>query len=304
MLFSWLLAWLALVALALLSDMFVSYLWPHWGDRIHSSRNVLFVITAVVTLVVVVPHLRRGFAKAFPRLLPLDPHNNVHILALVMVLSATALLFVPLLVLNNAPFLQYASIGEYAQYHPDMDPRTGAIAGLIWLIPCALVASGYGIKRTFSQSLQRLGVVKPTGRQLLISVLLPVLIVPLFIGIGLLITKLWTVAGWPMTDDTSLERLFGDDMIPTVGILAAIGAGIGEELAIRGLLQPRLGILLSNLFFVALHSFQYHWDGLVAVFLLGLILGLLRRRTNTVVCMIVHGLYDIGVMLLFILTRS
>ena len=80
----------------------------------------------------------------------------------------------------------------------------------------------------------------------------------------------------------------------------AIGAGVGEELAIRGLLQPRLGIIISNLFFTALHAFQYNGDGLLQVFLFGLVMGLVRRRTNTVVCMIIHTLYDVGIILLFI----
>ena len=40
----------------------------------------------------------------------------------------------------------------------------------------------------------------------------------------------------------------------------------------RGVLQPRLGILLSNLLFTAMHAYQYNWDGLLSVFASGLAL--------------------------------
>ncbi len=46
----------------------------------------------------------------------------------------------------------------------------------------------------------------------------------------------------------------------------------------RGVLQPRLGFLLSNVFWVSLHAGQYNWDGLLGVFVTGLLLGLLRKK--------------------------
>jgi hypothetical protein len=61
---------------------------------------------------------------------------------------------------------------------------------------------------------------------------------------------------------------------------------------VRGALQPRLGLLLSNLFFVSLHAFQYGFDALLSVFIVGLVLGIVRARSNTTTSSIVHGLYD------------
>jgi uncharacterized protein len=65
----------------------------------------------------------------------------------------------------------------------------------------------------------------------------------------------------------------------------------------RGLLQPRLGILLPNLAFTAAHAFQYAPDALISVFVTGLILGLIRSRSNTSTAAIVHGSYDFFVIL-------
>jgi len=85
---------------------------------------------------------------------------------------------------------------------------------------------------------------------------------------------------------------------PPGAIVIGVTAGLGEELAVRGVLQPRLGILLSNVFFTSLHALQYNWDGLLSVFLLGLVLGVIRQRTNTTTSAITHGTYDAILVLL------
>ena len=63
-------------------------------------------------------------------------------------------------------------------------------------------------------------------------------------------------------------------------------------------MQPRLGILLSNLLFTALHAWQYNWDGLLSVFLIGLVLGVIRKKTNTTTSAVVHGTYDFTLIML------
>src|SRR4029453_17037116 len=97
--------------------------------------------------------------------------------------------------------------------------------------------------------------------------------------------------GWPQTDENAFGELLKFAMSPIGAAVIGITAGLGEELAVRGVLQPRMGILLSNLFFTALHAFQYNWDALLVVFFVGLVLGLIRKRTNTTTSAIVHGTY-------------
>jgi membrane protease YdiL (CAAX protease family) len=107
-------------------------------------------------------------------------------------------------------------------------------------------------------------------------------------GIG----QLWDLLHWPRTDEKAFEQLFKSMANPIGAIVIAITAGIGEELFTRGILQPRLGIVLSNLFFTALHALQYNWDALLSVFVVGLVLGFVRKKTNTSTSAIVHGTYD------------
>jgi membrane protease YdiL (CAAX protease family) len=88
-------------------------------------------------------------------------------------------------------------------------------------------------------------------------------------------------------------------------VVIGLTAGLGEELGVRGVLQPRLGILMSNLFFTAMHGFQYQLEALISVFLLGLAFGVLRLRTNTTTSAIAHGTFDaIQIMLAVALLKA
>ncbi len=91
-------------------------------------------------------------------------------------------------------------------------------------------------------------------------------------------------------------------LTPLGAVVIGVTAGLGEEVAVRGVLQPRLGLVLSNLFFTALHALQYNFDGLLSVFLAGLVLGWVRRHTNTAVSAVVHGFYDFLLIMLTVLS--
>src|SRR5262249_7551832 len=167
-----------------------------------------------------------------------------------------------------------------------------------------VVAVGYPIARSLPQALDRLGLVRPTRGQLIFAVLAGVGMVVLFIFIDAAIARIWEALGWATTDEQSVEDLFAEDFSLLGAVVIGITAGLGEELAVRGVLQPRLGILLSNLFFTSLHALQYNFDGLLSVFLAGLILGLIRKRTNTTTSAIVHGLYDCILVALSVLAAA
>jgi membrane protease YdiL (CAAX protease family) len=74
-------------------------------------------------------------------------------------------------------------------------------------------------------------------------------------------------------------------------LLLGVSAGVGEELALRGALQPKLGVFLTSLLFALLHV-QYSWFGVGIILVLGLLLGTIRNRTSTTVAILVHALYD------------
>jgi membrane protease YdiL (CAAX protease family) len=49
---------------------------------------------------------------------------------------------------------------------------------------------------------------------------------------------------------------------------------------------------------VSLHAFQYGWDALLIVFVVGVVCGIVRQRSNTSTAAIVHGVYNFTLIML------
>jgi membrane protease YdiL (CAAX protease family) len=98
-------------------------------------------------------------------------------------------------------------------------------------------------------------------------------------------TALWT-------QDGQITKLIAGQLSLGTSLLLGVSAGMGEEITVRGALQPRLGVWLSALVFACGHV-QYSWFGMLTVGLLGALLGAIRARTNTTTVIVVHALYDL-----------
>jgi membrane protease YdiL (CAAX protease family) len=163
---------------------------------------------------------------------------------------------------------------------------------LVWGFPAAFFAVGYPLRRTLREAQDRLGLQRPTVRQLLFSVVMVGALVAVMPFLGHGIEFLWKALGWPITDEEAIKQLFGFTAGPFAAFIASVAAGLGEEVVFRGVLQPRLGILLPALMFTSVHAFQYNFDALVQVFLLGALFGVVRNRTNTTTSALIHFGYD------------
>ena len=243
--------------------------------------------------------------RSLGRLLPIDPGSFVHAIALATVVTLTLINFVPLLVLSTPPLLSTvagaAPDGGLAGGRGSWGMLRDDLYALVWMLPAAVFAVGFGVRRTFRESLLRLGLVRPTLHQVVAGLGLGVGLMIAMHVLGLGIDRLWGSMGWVPTDEESFDKLIAYTISPAGALVTGVTAGLGEELAVRGVLQPRLGILLSNLFFTGLHAMQYNWDALLIVFLLGLTMGLVRRRSNTTTSAIVHGSYDFSVIMVSVL---
>jgi membrane protease YdiL (CAAX protease family) len=231
--------------------------------------------------------LLRPVRRFAARFLPIDPSSFVQAVALAAVVTIGLIGVLPLLVLGGPPVVGLEEAGR---------DRAGQmrdqVYGLLWVLPCAVAAVGYGVSRTFPGALARLGLVRPTGRIVLVGLAAAVALLGVSWAVDTAIGAVWTAAGWPRTDTEAFEKLIAFAFTPLGALVLGVTAGLGEEVAVRGVLQPRMGILMSNLFFVALHGLQYNWDALLSVFIGGLLLGLLRKRTNTTTAAVAHGSYD------------
>lgn len=240
-----------------------------------------------LALLPLAPPVRRLAA----RWLPLDPSSVTQAVGLCTALLLTALPLAALLWLGGRPPLLTLLARLPAEAAGSNRP-IDLIYLLIWMVPASLLLVGFPIRRGLGAALTRLGLVVPTGRQVALGLLVAVGLVGLGLGLDQGLARLFDGFGWPRTDSALFERLLAGLITPVGALAVGVSAGVGEELAVRGALQPRLGLLLANLAFTAAHAVQYGFDGLLAVFVIGLALGTLRARTNTTTSAIAHGGYD------------
>ncbi|MHB0878771.1 MAG: CPBP family intramembrane glutamic endopeptidase [Anaerolineae bacterium] len=249
--------------------------------------------------------------RALSRFLPIDPDSFVHAVALSAVVAIALLCLLPLAAVGQPPLIAATNLllseGGTANLDAAAMLRT-TVYGLVWILPVAFFCVGYGVRRNLHQAAARLGLVMPTLRQVAAGVGLAVLLVIGAQALGLALDWLWRTLGWPRTGgeafDEAFNSLLAAYMSPVGAVVLAVTAGLGEELAVRGVLQPRLGIVLSAIFFASLHAFQYYWDGLLLVLFIGLILGVIRQRSNTTVSAIAHGMYDFILVVIMLLGVS
>lgn len=128
---------------------------------------------------------------------------------------------------------------------------------LFWTLIASFLIAGACVRRTLSEALERLGLIRPTGQEVILAVAAAFALVLAFHFIDPALAALVDYLGLPVTDTEAVKLLFtGSLTLPGI-IVASIAAGFGEEVSIRGLLQPRFGILLPALLFASLHAFQY-----------------------------------------------
>jgi membrane protease YdiL (CAAX protease family) len=266
-------------------------------DRAPPAEALALLRPALVYLAIGLLLVLLGWLPLLPpvrrrleRLLPLRAGSLLNVAGLSTMLTLAALALAALAVLNGQPpllTLVQGVAGDAVHVRPQ-----DQIYQFVWLLPASLVFVGWPLRRGFGAALARLGLVRPSLRQVALGAGVGIVLVGVVLVLDPAIARLWEALGWPRTDTLAFEKLMAGLISPLGAVVIGVTAGLGEELAVRGVLQPRLGLLLANLAFTAAHAYQYSWDGLLVVFLIGLALGALRARTNTSTSAIAHGVYD------------
>ena len=159
-----------------------------------------------------------------------------------------------------------------------------------FFVGLALACVGLGVGRDWRQSGVRLGLTRPTGRGVLVA--MGIVLAGFAVAIASSVLQLAIDPDTSEVIDQNLEAITGGHPTLIMAPLIGLSAGIGEELVIRGVLQPRYGIVLSSLLFTALHG-QYGFSFvLVGLFGLSLLLGWLAKRYGTTHAIIAHTVYN------------
>jgi len=242
-----------------------------------SAIGVGIMITAVIAAVLAANPVRERVAGV----LPIDPDNPVHTMALVLAV---------ILLGSQVTLVSFVDVLAQDRTQPPLTVLDLFAQELPFLI---IAAAGVGIymRRDTKQTAERLGVVRPTWWQ----VSLALAAAGVFFAFGQTVDSLshvWTPQVAHNIDVTT-QHVFGGLDNP-VGIAAiALLPAICEEILFRGALQPRLGLVLTALLFTSIHTqYSISFDTL-AVFVLALGLGLIRKYTNTTTSGICHATYNL-----------
>lgn len=257
----------------------------NWG-----AATAICFIAGILALLALIPAVRRAAA----RVLPIQPDNAVHITALSMTAIAFGLNLFQLTVLT--PDLLNVSVSGTQGTAPSATYFDILVFPLLVLTIAAVVGVGLYTRRNEGEVFERLGVTMPTPRHIATA---------LVVTIGLLGLSIFTNWAWQQLDPNGFNRVgsLSEELMGNFTGLAgalAIGlsASIGEELFFRGAYQPRMGAILSALLFSSFHV-QYSFSpATLLVFVIGLVLAVLRKRTSTTVCVMVHFLYNFTLVML------
>jgi uncharacterized protein len=216
------------------------------------------------------------------RLIPIDPDNPVHSLALVLGV---------ILLGTQIASLAFTNVLAADQQLPPLN--IGDLLGQeVPFLVIALAGVGLWVRRNLAASADRLGVVVPAWWH----VVLALAAAGVFFGIGQLSGYLSykLTPGISQQVDQSSQHLFGALSGGLVGIIAlAIIPGICEEILFRGALQPRFGLLLTAVLFAAIHTEYGLSIDVLAILVIALGLGAIRKYTNTTTSMVCHVTYNL-----------
>jgi membrane protease YdiL (CAAX protease family) len=241
------------------------------------------LVTSILAFLPLIPLVRRWVA----RLLPIDPDSMVHMTALTFAIYQIGLSLAQLALIGNLENL-----------------AEGSLALTIWdvvltgvpLTLFALLGVGLLIRRDWRETAKRLGLRRPTWKQLAAGVG----VAALFLALDLMVNLLWQQIDPTSYDqlDRVTRNLFGGLSTVSGAFVLGLSAGISEELLFRGAVLPKLGLLLTTVLF-AIGHLQYGLTlATLEVFVIGLVLGLMRRWTNTTICIFVHFAYNTATVLL------
>lgn len=237
--------------------------------------DVGIMVTAAIAAALASKPLRERVA----RILPIDPDNPVHALALVLAVLLFGTQLTSIVLTNLGASTQTAlSLGDLLSQEAP------------FLI---LAAAGVGLfmRRNVRQAAERLGLVVPAWWQVVLAVAAAGAFVAFGLGMDWLSHALTPDVARQV--DSTTQRLFGGLGTPLGIAVLALAPGICEEIMFRGALQPRLGLIATALLFTCIHT-QYGLSlDALSVFVIALGLGLIRKFTNTTTSAISHISYNL-----------
>jgi membrane protease YdiL (CAAX protease family) len=248
-----------------------------------SPLRIGFAICSGLGALASLAALRRTVADRFVRLLFRNADTN-HTLRL------TASVAFSILWVALPAWLAFRDqLAELLRDPAELVNASKLTGGLVGYIVLAFASIGFLVRRDWRRSLERLGLTALHSAGWL-TVIAGVVALWLFNVGSEALEKNVFPALW--ASDQAFTAALAGVMGPGLMLLLSLSAGIGEEVTLRGALQPKLGIVITSLLFAALHV-QYSWYGMLSILVFGLLLGVIRKRSSTTAAILVHTLYNL-----------
>jgi len=224
----------------------------------------------------------RPVRERLARVLPIDPDNPVHAYALVLAVvffgsQLSIIAFTDTLAVDQAaPPVAIADI----------------VASEVPFLVLALAGVGLYIRRNFAGAALRLGVTRPTWRQVAIALAAAGAFFAFIQGVDHL-SHVFTPQVASQVKNTTVHMYAGILGDPLGVAALALLPGICEEILFRGALQPRIGLIATAALFTSIHT-QYglSFDTL-SILVVAVGLGLIRKYANTTTSGICHVTYNL-----------
>lgn len=213
-----------------------------------------------------------------------NPDSKVHNTAVVLILTVA--------IWTIALFVLQGGIGGLAN---DLALNGINVNDLVFQgaieVAVAFLGVGLAIRRDWSETLSRLGLRLPTREDVVCGIAIGLGCIALmwvFNFIWLSITSPEIIEEQTAAT-TQLNQLFST--LPMAFILA-LTAAVGEEIWVRGALQPVFGVAITSIFFVVLHTQVALTPGTLVILIVSLALGWLRQRHSTTAAIIGHFVFN------------
>lgn len=258
----------------------------------------LSVICAALSLVFVgAPQSRKLIMNWAGNSATFDPRSSIHVTAIVLSLA--------LLATNLSQLILSGGVEGLAQQFNEensMFLSSVLLQQALWIIP-AFLGVGLLIRRSFRASLERLGLRTPKADDILTGIGVAIAMLIFVFALSFV----WTLVTSPETlaEQTAASAEISEavNTIP-LALVISIAVAFGEEIFFRGALQPVFGIGLTSVFFTLLHTQYTLTPASIAIFVLSLSLGWLRKRYSTTAAIAAHLLYNFAQLALAIFASS
>ncbi len=213
-----------------------------------------------------------------------NPDSEVHLVATVLMLAV--------IVYMTVTFVSLGGVSGMAEdlAANGLQPTEVVFQGALEVV-VAFLGVGLAIRRGWAAAAQRLGLRLPTQQDLTWGVGIG-LACFLVAQVVLLILVTLFSAEWLLEQSAASDQLAASFSTIPLAVLLAVSAGVGEEIWVRGSLQPVFGLLVSSLFFTALHIQLTFTPGTLVILGVSLAFGWLRHRYSTTAAIIAHFIYN------------